>query len=160
MLAPPFACVYLDRFLAMRFIDAFMNAELALKLGGYGRMQGGAACADWDSFASSIKEKFDNVMDQSFRDSVAYLVQNPPRKQVINGRTLEWKVSPPPATLSAAQQCLLIVRRVRNNLIHGAKSYALGGADPSERNNKLVDSSRIVLRRVMTLNEEVRSFYR
>ena len=156
---PPFARVHLDRSLAMRFIDAFMTAEFALKLGGFGHMQGGAACAHWDKFASSIQDAFDDVDDQTFRDAVAYLVQNPPRKQVMNGRAWEWKESLPSTTSSSSQQCLLMVRRVRNNLIHGGKSYVLGGSDTSERNDKLVRSSLIVLRHVMTLNEEVRDVY-
>jgi len=144
----------------MQFMDAFMSAECALKHGGFGHMQGGAACANWDKFASSIKKSFNDVADQPFRDAVAYLVQNPPRKQVINGRALKWEEAPPPADASASQQCLLMIRRVRNNLFHGGKNYVMGGADTSERNDKLVTSSLIVLDHVMSLNQDVHAHYR
>lgn len=144
----------------MRFIDAFMSAESALKHGGFGYMQGGAACAHWDKYASSIKTSFDDVADNLFRDAVTYLVQHPPRKQVINDSALEWKEAPPPADSSASQQSLLMVRRVRNNLLHGGKSYVMGGADTSERNDKLVRSCLVVLNHAMNLNKDVRAHYR
>jgi len=158
MTLQPFASLKLPRHLAMDFMDAFMRAENALKQGGFATMANGAACAHWDKFASSIKAGFDAIDNQSFRDSVIYLVQNPPRKQVIKESGLEWEDSPVP-TGSAAHQSLLMVRRVRNNLFHGGKTFVLGGGDTFERNTNLVTASGKVLDHAIRLNHIVHSYH-
>ncbi|MCA1860781.1 hypothetical protein LE191_11780 [Janthinobacterium sp. HSC-3S05] len=150
----PFPHMPLPQELAYEFIGVFARCEYALKSTHFAK--GGAVSveANWDTFATSIDENFGRVPAQPFKDAVTYLLTESPRKQILRGGRVDWKISPPDVNLPEAQQVLLMVRRVRNNLFHGAKIWS------PEYNNrirdvKLVEASLCVLKHVVELNRDV-----
>ena len=147
--------------MAAEFIGVFMRAEYALKCARFCKEQGGAASADWDDFAEHISAKFDDLSDARFRESVAYLIACPPRKQTLTDGHLSWKNAPPPIDKPASFQALLMVRRVRNNLFHGGKfgEYRDDFYGPN-RDEKLVDAANTVLVNSIALDELVARMYR
>ena len=139
-----------ERRLVTDFFGAFAHAEYVLKSLGYIRRGREDAQADWDAFANSIKERFHPRTSRNLRDSWVVLTHYPPRKQVLVDGRLGWREAPRPAGLSAAAWGLLLVRRIRNNLFHGAK-FILGGAEQFTRDRELVSAALAFLRHAINL---------
>lgn len=137
------------------FTAVFSRYEYALKNSGFAKGSKSKAEPDWDAFALSIADKFDHLTNPRFREAVTYLVTSPPRKQVLVDHRVRWKESPPDVGLRASAQALLMVRRVRNNLFHGAKIWAPDGDWSRERNEKLVKDSLVVLVACLPLHPHV-----
>jgi hypothetical protein len=78
----------------------------------------------------------------------------PPKKQVLVNGKLDWRDAPPSPNLPRAEQVLLMVRRIRNNLFHGGKF--LPGDD---RDQVLVNHNIIVLQACLPLNADVGAAY-
>ncbi len=144
--------------LAYEFLGTFARCEYALK--GSGFAKGGATSveANWDTFASAIDWYFRRVNNQVFKAAVHFLLTEPPRKQVLRNGKVAWNDSPPDKNLPKAQQVLLMVRRIRNNLFHGAKVWS-PEYNNRERDIKLVKASLAVLKQCVLLNQEVHMAY-
>lgn len=147
------------------FFGVFMRTEYALKQAGFVK-RGRGGEPDWDRFARAIAEQFDAIDDHHFREAVTYIVQDPPRKQVWTEAHdgegyLEWKATPPDANLSAAEQALLMVRRVRNNLFHGVKLWSGGSGErrPPDRDQRLIEASLCILTTVVRLHHDMYMYY-
>lgn len=140
--------------LTYEFFGTFARCEYALKVAGFARGGGSSVAADWDAFGTSIDWHFQRLSDQEFKEAVAYLLTEPPRKQVLRNGRVEWKESPPDPNLPKSQQTLLMVRRVRNNLFHGAKVWSPEYRN-RERDVKLVNSALLVLKHCVEINAEV-----
>jgi hypothetical protein len=67
-------------------------------------------------------------------------------------------MAPPDPNLPKAQQVLLMVRRIRNNLFHGAKVWS-PEYDNRERDIRLVEAGLLVLKQCSSLNQEVQMAY-
>jgi len=80
------------------------------------------------------------------------------RKQVLRNGKVDWKDSPPDKNLPKAQQVLLMVRRIRNNLFHGAKVWSPEYGN-RERDTKLVEAGLVVLKQCVLLNQQVHLAY-
>ncbi|MDD1789129.1 hypothetical protein [Burkholderia gladioli] len=141
--------------LSSGFTNVFSRFEFALKDSGFATGGLGRVEPNWDAFALNIADKFDDLRDTRFREAVIYLVTSPPRKQALNHGMIVWRDSPPDARLRASVQALLMVRRVRNNLFHGAKVWLPDGDWGRERNEKLVKDSLAVLLACLPLNPYV-----
>jgi hypothetical protein len=140
--------------LASEFLGVFARCEYALKSAGYARGDDNGVNAKWDAFAKDIDWHFRRIKTRYFVSAVNFLLTEPPRKQVLQGRYLQWKSAPPNNLIPKAQQTLLMVRRVRNNLFHGAKVWS-PEYGPRDRDERLIRSSLAILQRVMTINEQV-----
>lgn len=154
----PFPRMLLPQELAYEFLGTFARCEYALKGSGYAKGSATSVEANWDAFASAVDWHFRRVGDQAFRAAVDFLLTEPPRKQILRNGRVEWKESPPNENLPKAQQVLLMVRRIRNNLFHGAKVWSPEYGN-RERDIKLVEAGLVVLKQCVSLNQQVHMAY-
>lgn len=147
----------MDKELVWDFFVTFSRFEYALKASGKYRRRGkdAAAEADWEKFAKDLgrleKAELNPVLKRG-----AYLIENPPRKQVINSAgSLDWAEAEPNG--AEIRKLLIYIRRVRNNLFHGGKAHR-----GSERDRDLIDASRSVLKAILEikgLNPALKKYY-
>lgn len=101
---------------------AFSRFEYALKECGFVHGGDDGAQPDWDGFAKRLKVTAGQLYDAStdvLRKEIDALVQDPPKVQVERAGRLGWK---PKRLRDHSNAALSVyVRRVRNNLFHGAK---------------------------------------
>lgn len=154
----PFPHMLLPPELAYEFLGTFARCEYALKGSGFARGSATSVEANWDTFASAIDWHFRRAADQAFKDAVDFLLSEPPRKQVLRNGEVQWKDSPPDRSLPKAQQVLLMVRRIRNNLFHGAKVWSPEYGNRA-RDIKLVEAGLVVLKQCASLNQQVQMAY-
>jgi len=105
--------------LAVEMFRTFARFEYALKTAGF-HCGEGAAEPNWRAFAQSIPHLFDQSGDPNLKVAVRYILDHPPKKQIVAGGLLSWSDSKPNTDLNS-DLVLLYVRRVRNNLFHGGK---------------------------------------
>lgn len=127
--------------LAFRFFKLFAQYESTMKERGLFLKGGhGQVLADWDRF---VKE----AVGPNFRDELGaaadYILQNPPMKQTVNedGEVIWENV---PSDDKSAQALFGHVRRMRNNLFHGAKFNGTW-FDP-DRSMSLLENGLVILR--------------
>ena len=144
--------------LALRFLGTFARFEYALKLRGFAKGNSNSVEADWNVYARAIDSHFCELTDRGFCSAVNYLLAEPPRKQVLKNGHLTWKDSPPNAKLPRAEQTLLMVRRVRNNLFHGAKVWSIERGS-RDRDIRLLKTGMIILQHCSRLDHHVQLEY-
>jgi hypothetical protein len=109
--------------LSYRFLQCFARMEFALKACGFHNADDNGnsdtAQPNWDRFANSIADCFDPQYSDSLKAACDYILQHPPKKQVIRNGALTWEDKL--GTGSDVVNLLVYVRRVRNNLFHGGK---------------------------------------
>lgn len=132
-----------DRDLVLSFFGAFAHAEFDLKRAGLIKRGKEDASADWDAFARSIRGKFKREQSDAFKAAWKLLLSSPPRKQVARAGVLSLKQESRPERTLDEEYGLLLVRRIRNNLFHGAK-FLIGG-NQSARDRDLVAAAHAVL---------------
>lgn len=140
--------------LACDFLATFARMEYALKAAGYANGDENRVEAAWDRFANDIDPALCALAerDASLKESVSYLLGNPPRKQVLRGGTLEFIDQRIDRNQTKTQQALLMIRTTRNNLFHGGKFLREREAGRDER---LIQSSLAVLLRCIPLQDGV-----
>ena len=149
-----FPMMLLPQALTYEFLGTFARCEYALKRSGFAKGSLTSVEANWDAFATSIDWHFRRVRDQEFKAAVLFLKAEPPRKQVLRDGRVDWKESPPGKDLPVAQQILLMVRRIRNNLFHGGKIWSPEYGDRN-RDVRLVKAGLVVLKQSVLLNKDV-----
>lgn len=127
----------LDQF-AIQLFQKFARIEYALKAAKFHNGDG-LAMPNWDKFASSVSGVLEN--DPAIAAAIKYMIEKPPKKQVIRDQLLEWERPTPNA--SKTHEILLCVRRVRNNLFHGGKFN--GHWFEPERSKELLSHSLSIL---------------
>lgn len=130
--------------LAFRFFKLFAQYESTMKEHNFFSVKnGGEISVAWDRFANEvIGADFRNSLGE--RASAAdYILQNPPMKQSVNkdGKIIWKEVSNKD---KSAQALFGHIRRVRNNLFHGAKFNGTW-FDP-ERSRVLLENSFLILK--------------
>lgn len=70
--------------LAADLFRTFARFEYALKAAGFHKGDGKAE-ANWREFAVSTAPLFDNPQDEAFRAAIAYILEHPPNKQMVEG---------------------------------------------------------------------------
>src|SRR5688572_25973028 len=106
--------------LASEFMAVFARMEYALKASiEYASGDENGVQANWDRFANDIDKQFQAIPDKEFRAAVDYLLGSPPRKQVLKNGAIEFVDQTIDKKQARAQQTLLMIRAVRNNLFHG-----------------------------------------
>jgi|SRR5882672_10693945 len=103
------------------FLQMFARFEYSLKASSeFAEGDAKEIRAAWDKFANAIDGAFRAIADKSFQESVQFLLAAPARKQGMMG--FQPLVIDPAQT--EAQRTLLVIRTVRNNVIHGGKNLA------------------------------------
>ena len=157
----PFRHLHMPRELACEFLAVFSRMEYALKATpAYVGGDENRVDALWDRFANEINGAFEAISreDKEFWEAVDYLLSRPPRKQVLRDAVLTFKDKVIDQNQRKAQQTLLMVRTVRNNLFHGGKHYPDGEREQG-RNELLVRHSLEILKRSSSLSPDVRQRY-
>jgi len=152
----PFDRLNFDPQLAREFLAEFARYEFALKAAGFAAGDNKRVDADWDAYAQAIDGGFTKLQNADLYTAVNYLIKQPPKKQVLINGKLDWRDAPPDANLPCAQQVILMVRRVRNNLFHGGKFYPAADA---ARDHLLVSYSLVVLRACLPLHPDLKREY-
>jgi len=146
--------------LAYDFFKLFAQFEAKLKEQGFvcsidrskdRSKDNGSFAIKWDEFANRvIGPDFRNKLGEHV-ESAEYLLNDPPMKQIYKNGCIEWD---PVANGDRTVQGLFgHLRRVRNNLFHGAKFGTLPDTwDKPERSEKLLKAA---LRVLSCLKEEV-----
>ena len=135
---------------AFEFFRDFSYCEYALKCAGLYRRDCKDAQPNWRCFAESapVRRVLDNPVDPGLKEAIEYILEHPPKKQVIeeNG-SLGWRDRMTGATSSQSGRLLELVRRVRNNLFHGGKPHLLlgGSGGGPDRDKNLLKAGRQVL---------------
>lgn len=106
--------------LAFRFFKLFARYEATLKQRGFFRVEGQKIVVDWDRFSNEVvgSRFLDQMTDKA--DLVTYLLSQPPMKQGVNQQNeIVWLEVL--ADDRSSQALFGHIRRMRNNLYHGAK---------------------------------------
>jgi hypothetical protein len=149
--------------LLLGFFLTFSRFEFALKNSGFYVKRRETSdpyegSPDWDSFAQRLTDVFDCNATPKVRNACDRLLDNPPAREVIGGGGLGWDAEAENDSLSDIERLLRYVRRIRNNLFHGAKFSTLPGLE-TERNVTLLEDSLIVLDECLRLTDDVRQTY-
>lgn len=139
--AEPLTDLSLDE-LGLRMFQTFARMEYALKAAGYHRGDGPAK-PDWDRLGRDCDQCFRETNSPELRAAIDYIMDEPPRKQVIEEGRLAWKEVVAHGQ-TRGEQLLVYIRRIRNNLFHGGKFN--GHWFASERSKTLLCHSLTVLR--------------
>lgn len=139
--------------LAFDFFKLFARYEFALKDIGYitpGRNN--EPNPAWDYFANEIGKALFATDQESVLDSIEYILTSPPKRQVVIEGIAQWQVV---SNDDRSPQALFAhIRRIRNNLFHGAKFNGTW-FDP-QRSEKLIAYAHTILMHCVELNEEIR----
>ena len=152
--------VYIDDELIMRFFKVFSRAEYALKNAGLYKGEKINAFPDWVSFADKIDKKFLALTEENIINARTYLWDNPPKKQKINSDGLFFDDFEIDKEQQKTNALFSMVHVVRNNLFHGGKhTPKTAEVNNTERNQKLLESSIIIIKACMELNDDVKGYY-
>jgi hypothetical protein len=154
----PFHGLNFDPQLACEFLAVFARFEFALKAARLAYGDNKKVAADWDEYARAIDADFRQLQKQNdeLDAAVNYLINHPPKGQVLLNGKLDWRDAPPDANKPCAEQVLLMVRRVRNNLFHGGNFPPAADAN---RDRLLVSHSLVVLHACSPLHHDVEQAY-
>lgn len=149
-----------NRELVITFFIVFSRFEYALKSEGFFINNHDNVSANWDSFASSIRDQFDAKKTPELLEAVNYLHNSPPRKQVVKeDNQFGWSLRRNDENLPLIHELLLSIRTVRNNLFHGSKFQEISDGGEN-RNTQLLINSLIILDECLDLSTQVNSrFY-
>ncbi|HAX9712217.1 hypothetical protein I5M95_00750 [Serratia marcescens] len=145
--------------LAFDFFKRFSTAEYALKVSGFYKKRNRHfydADADWDSFANE-QSTIDIVSDVNLRNSVRFILDNPPKKQVITMGVIDW-AEITPENMTDCQRLFIYIRRIRNNLFHGGK-FGNGQWFEPQRSRQLMEAAIEIINESMIASQIVRDAY-
>lgn len=148
-----FRHMHIPEDLGNEFLNTFTRMEYAMKSSGE-FADGGPkdVTAAWDRFANKIDAALQATNDTDLRAALDFLLGAPARKQIMGGfgpLVLDQKQT-------KTQRTLLVVRTVRNNIVHGGK-IAPEGENEKGRNEKLVASSLLVLKHAAEMHDKVKT---
>lgn len=141
--------------LASEFFKEFSRSEYALKAAGFHKGDGNAE-ANWSEFAKHVETLVQTPDDEQLSEAIGFVLDNPPKKQVIRNGTIQWSDAAPNQKLKA-NNLLIYVRRVRNNLFHGGKFN--GNWFEPERSEQLIQNCLIILKACVNFVENTRNAY-
>lgn len=144
MLENMFRHLHMPAELAVEFSAVFARMEYALKTGGFAVGNESKVDPNWDLFANTVNDDFLAIADAEVAAARDYLLQHPPKKQVLKNGQLTFADQVIDAKQRPTQQVLLTVRTIRNNLFHGGKHMPDGEREQG-RNERLVRSALCVL---------------
>lgn len=159
--------IEIDSNILLDFFLTFARFELSLKNSGFFRRRKKIdlrdppdAHADWNLFAVSIQDSFRCDRTTALQDACGYLLLTPPwREVVIDKNSIAWQCDPPPESLPEAGRVLLCIRRLRNNLFHGATLSPDQGYDKGTTES-LLKASVVVLQECILLSPKMQEVYK
>lgn len=140
--------------LMLDFFITFSRFECALKTSNFCSGDADKVSANWDTFIASIKPTFNKDKNAQLSQAVDYLIQNPPRIQMIDNGQLGWRDRIFNPNDPEINKLSLSIRDIRNNLFHGGKFNGNYQADIS-RNYILLKNAIIILNDWLSLSEQV-----
>jgi hypothetical protein len=153
---------YFNRFpdgqdIIFRFFITFARLECALKNSSeYLTGDRTQAKPNWNKFVDELID-FNPDASTSLRESVDYIINNPPQKQIVQLGKLAYKES------IENDPCIrrklnVYIRRIRNNLLHGGKFD--GNYIPEiSRNYNLLNSALVIMNNWIDLNADIKHLY-
>ncbi len=141
--------------LAFEFFKVFARAEYSLKASGFNCGDGNAK-ADWSTFSKQVENLIQTPNNQELQEAIDFVMSQPPKKQIIVNGKIEWSDCTPSDSVMA-ENLLVYIRRVRNNLFHGGKFN--GHWFEPERSEKLISKSLIILKACINHNEDTKKAY-
>ena len=141
--------------LAGEMLTTFARFEYALKAAGFHKGEGTAE-PNWRLFAESIPDLFEKPDDIALGEAIRYILDHPPKKQIVADGKLAWSDAAPDTDLQL-DRVLIYVRRVRNNLFHGGKFNGRWFAP--QRSELLLRHSLTILRACLDASDTVRQAF-
>jgi hypothetical protein len=141
--------------LAFQFFREFARCEYCLKAIGL-RENNRNARADWGALATELGTTIEAPETPDLAAAVVYLVDHPPKKQVIQNGLLAWD-DRLPDHMNKSELVLRLVCRVRNNLFHGGKFN--GHWFEPQRSEGLLKHSLTVLQACVQSHDGMREAY-
>lgn len=148
----PFDGLHLNRELTCEFFAVFSRFEFALKESGFVREARGLIEPAWRRYAEDLAKVLIVERGSPVDEAINYLCTEPPLFQVGAQR---WEHRPLHGE-SKFEQAIDAAKQVRNNLFHGGKHTP---HSPPGRDNKLVESSLVVLYACLAADEKTRDVY-
>jgi hypothetical protein len=141
--------------LMLDFFITFSRFECALKTSNFVNGDAKNVLPNWDAFITSIRPTFNKDKNAQLVQAVDYLLQHPPKIQMIDNGQLGWRERLFNLNDPEINKLSLSIRDIRNNLFHGGKFNGKYQADIS-RNYILLKNAIIVLNDWLSLNEQVK----
>jgi hypothetical protein len=128
--------------LAFRFFKLFAQYEYALKEMKFYKIRYNCSVEpDWDAFTNAIGRLVFDDQDDQIKTAIDYLLEHPPKRQVIKDGQLHWNDV---SNVDKSPQALFAhIKRCRNNLYHGGKFN--GRWLEPDRSRELISNSLTVL---------------
>jgi hypothetical protein len=137
--------------LVNQFFTIFSVFEYALIGSGYAKSSNwDGATPNWNRFVVDIENEFDWQFDPELTSAVQYLLNHPPRRQVVRGEYLGWEESQRSPEMSIQNGCCAWLKPCATIYSTGAKYHY----NP-ERDARLIQSSLLVLRAWARLKPEI-----
>ncbi len=147
-----------NRELVFRFFLVFSRFEYALKRAGFTITSRNSVQPSWGGFSSRYHPVFNPSQTSELRVACDYFIDNPPRKQILDGGNLAWSAPQFHTTKPLFIWLVLMVRSVRNNLFHGGK-YPITPIQEPARNAELLQHTLTILHACLPLNSDVYNHY-
>ena len=110
---------------------------------------------DWDRFAVSLRDSFSADKTDELSEACEYIERSPPFRQVIINDEIFWESPIRPEGEEKIEFLLRMIRCIRNNLFHGGEYNNLEIHEVTERTEKLLTSSLIILKECLALSSVV-----
>jgi len=127
--------------------------------GGNARVrQSKDAETDWTKYAAHCSAFLANNKQPRFQRAVEYLQKHPPKKQTLSGSRLHWTDD----SFTGAwdmDRVLTLVRRVRNNLLHGGKRLVGHPEEAISRDKKLLNAGLTVMEACLDWDTNLKSAF-
>ena len=112
---------------------------------------------NWDVYSEFISNSFNPDFSPEIRTAVDFIMNEPPRKQIIRNNQLDWDLCIVDNNASLTRKLCVYIRRVRNNMLHGGKFN--GNYNPESRNYRLITNSTLILNNWLELDDEIKALF-
>jgi hypothetical protein len=153
-----------SRRLLLEFFLNFSQFEYALKASGYfrrtnkirnNRLGPPDANPDWPRFGEEMRNVFQIDRTEELLQACQYILDDPPRKQVIINDSAAWETSVRFQDESDVEFLLRMVRCIRNNLFHGGK-HNIELHEDTQRTELLLNNGLVILHECLRLAPHVK----
>ncbi|TPJ41047.1 hypothetical protein [Mesorhizobium sp. B2-7-1] len=151
----------IDLQLALDFFLIYSRFEYAAKDNGH--VQKSATPIELKlahgSLAGRINSDFETriASDDTLKKAVAYYENEPPKKQIWDGKKPDWKETVQQEPMRS-ERLLIWLTRVRNNLFHGGKGFA-PESKKIERDTFLLQHGLVIIQAVLDCDEDMRNSF-
>jgi hypothetical protein len=142
--------------LAFQFFREFSRCEYCLKAIGLLEPNRRDPTADWGAFAKEVSKVIDEPESEKTKAAIAYFLEHPPKKQILENGFLNWSNTLPDHK-SKAELVLRLICRTRNNLFHGGKFN--GHWFAPQRSEELLVNALVILEECISNHQKVKNAY-